>query len=72
MHLFEGDPGIVVSALKPAVEGPGAMLHAHNPTSQARQAQVNGNRARLDETPIEGDGTLRPFEVAGWKVDAGD
>jgi hypothetical protein len=69
MHLFDGDPAIVVSALKPTFDGSGAMLHAHNPTAQQRQARVNGTRSRLDETPSSGDNTLRPFEIAGWKFD---
>lgn len=69
MHLFDGDPALVVSALKPAIEGPGAMLHAHNPTPRERQAQVSGARSRLDETPASGGGTLRPYQIAAWKFE---
>lgn len=69
MSLFSGDPMLVVSALKPADRGEGAMLHAHNPTTQERQAEVSGQRARLDETPVQDGGTLKPFEVTAWRIE---
>lgn len=70
LSLFSGDPLLVVSALKPADGGAGVMLHAHNPTSQERRAYLDGQRARLDETPVPGGGTLKPFEVAAWRIEA--
>jgi hypothetical protein len=70
--LFEdADPHLVVSALRPADSfTPGAMLHAHNPTRTARAAAVAGQRARLDETPTDQTGLLRPFEIAAWRLHA--
>jgi hypothetical protein len=59
----------VVSALKPADEGPGIMLHAYNPTAGTHLAAVPGTRARLDETPAAADGPLGPFAIAAWKLD---
>jgi mannosylglycerate hydrolase len=70
--LFEdADDRLVVSALRPAdtLSG-GAMLHAHNPTRSPRQATVPGERARVDETRTEGNGPLRPFEIAAWRVNS--
>jgi alpha-mannosidase len=66
--LFTGDERLVVSAVKPADEGPGIMLHAYNPTPGTHLAAVPGARARLDETPAE-DGPLGPFAIAAWKLD---
>ena len=66
--LFAGDPALVVSALQPADSGPGALLHAHNPTRHPRQAEVPGVRSRLDETPAPGDGVLAPFAIAAWHI----
>ena len=66
--LFAGDLALVVSALKPADTGPGAMLHAHNPTRQERRADVPGVCSRLDETPVAGDGMVGPFAIAAWHV----
>jgi hypothetical protein len=68
MSLFDGDPKLVVSALKPADNGPGAMLHAYNPTEVERDVSVNGRRTRLDETPMIGTASLRPFEIAAWRL----
>jgi mannosylglycerate hydrolase len=70
-NLFAGDDLLVVSALKPSESGEGATLHAHNPTRTPRRAEVGGTRVRLDETPVEGDGTLSPFVIAAWRL-AGD
>jgi mannosylglycerate hydrolase len=67
--LFTGDERLVVSALKPADEGPGIMLHAYNPTAGTHLAAVPGTRARLDETPAAADGPLGPFAIAAWKLD---
>jgi mannosylglycerate hydrolase len=66
--LFAGDPRLVVSALKPAEEGDGAVVHAHNPTGAPAAAEVRGARIRLDETPAPADATLGPFVVAAWKL----
>jgi alpha-mannosidase len=71
MEMFDGDPMLVVSALKPADGGEGAMMHAHNPTRQERQARVEGQRSRLDESPVEGDGRLGAFEIAAWRLNNG-
>ena len=67
--LFAGDDLLVVSALKPSDNRAGVVLHAHNPTSIERQAAVEGERVRLDETPTSGDGALRPFEIAAWRLE---
>jgi hypothetical protein len=69
--LENADACIVVSALRPAdTVSRGAMLHAHNPTRSPRELTVAGQRARLDETPTERDGAVRPFEVAAWRIQA--
>ncbi|HEY0070303.1 MAG TPA: hypothetical protein VGE04_10080 [Chloroflexia bacterium] len=67
-NLFAGDDLLVVSALKPSESGEGATLHAHNPTRAERRAEVSGTRVRVDETPIDGDGTLSPFVIAAWRL----
>ena len=66
--LVTGAPQVVVSALKPAEDGPGAVVHAHNPTGTEHTISVPGTRVRLDETPAPGDGTLAPFQIGAWKV----
>ncbi|HUS16539.1 MAG TPA: hypothetical protein VM536_16195, partial [Chloroflexia bacterium] len=68
MSLFAGDGPLVVSALKPADEGGGAIVHAYNPTGQEHEASVPGERCRLDETPVDGDGSLGPFAIAAWRI----
>jgi hypothetical protein len=66
--LVTGAPQVVVSALKPAEDGPGAVVHAHNPTGTEHTISVPGTRVRLDETPAPGDGTLAPFQIGAWKA----
>jgi 2-O-(6-phospho-alpha-D-mannosyl)-D-glycerate hydrolase len=63
------DARAVISALRPADTFDGAMLHAHNPTGVELPADVSGQRARLDETPVQGaSNRLRPFEIAAWRL----
>lgn len=68
--LFEGDDRLVISTLKPGFEEEGVILHAHNPTSEVREAAVTGARVNLDETPNRGgaSATIKPFEVAAWRL----
>jgi alpha-mannosidase/mannosylglycerate hydrolase len=69
--LLEVTPhAVVVTALKPAEEGPGMVLRMLNPTDEALAVRlrfglplVEARRARLDETP-EGD----PLPIAGGSV----
>jgi len=67
--LFASDDRLVVSALRPAdSHADSVMVHAHNPTRAARAAAVVGQRCRLDETSLETDAPLGPFEVAAWRA----
>lgn len=75
--LFSGDDLLVISTLKPSfesekAEGGVVILHACNPTSTSLQAQVAGERIRLDETPLlvkdEGKAVIQPSGIAGWKI----
>jgi mannosylglycerate hydrolase len=68
--LFEGDASLVISTLKPGFEEDGVILHAHNPTSAARQAGQPGTRVNLDETPGNSGDLIGPFEVAAWRMGA--
>ena len=64
------DDRAVISALRPADTFAGGMLHAHNPTSVELAANVTGQRARLDETPVDvGGDRLRPFAIAAWRLE---
>lgn len=61
----------VISALRPGDSFDSAMLHAHNPTPRELDARVAGERARMDEAPLEHPSTrLRPFELAAWRLRA--
>jgi hypothetical protein len=45
------------------------MLHVFNPTAETREAILEGERTRLDETPTDEGNTVGPHKIAAWKLD---
>ena len=65
--LFTGDAGWWSARSSLPTSGPGAMLHAHNPTPGARRPPCPAPAPAWTRPPPPGDGTLGPFVIAAWK-----
>jgi alpha-mannosidase len=67
--LDPGDPRLVVSALKPAADGKGAILRVFNASGDTVPAPRLGTPVRMDETPVaDATDAFRPYEVKSWRL----